>query len=731
MKRLPLILFFIFIGIPLLAHSGDSPISAGGKCSEYLLSPRDRQDVEPIYRLGYGQEMRRRLTEATRRTEERLGPIYRKEIYEDLKNLFTEPPAPKSPQNGYEYNGVHYELIEGNALPKLSMRHIATGATKSVELSSVEPIVNRPDQYTYQILSVDGTLSNLIYAVYEKNGSSDVNIYALDLNTGKSLPIYRCSYCLYNLRYLGHKVGAWLGNNNEFWISGDYSRTKNVTLVKAKFNSSTEVTIEESPIVKEVSLYGDNTSFSNLDGGILTPDSRFLTLESPSREYRYNKIIFTETGTELYSGYEGIPAGTKVDFAVYVSEGKFLRILSRDRKHFSIEELTCNSTGCKRRQIASGPEIQFLNEFTLESFSYNLKATHEKIYALLYRELQPELVIFDLSSKRTSRVFLPEIKSDAGFTTVDPASPTLAFNGKNALMENLQVTLDHKTLEILEVKNLESRPFKDYAMEVMYSKSQDGTAVPITVLKPKGVVVTPSTPLMAYVYSEYATPGIPSWMGREHVEPLLRRGHVIAFAHARGSGDFGTPWYEAGSHKNKARGVEDFESVLRKLHESGISSPDFTAIKGFSAGGTMISVTLAKTPELFKVAFLEWPITDALNFVRETKSFLAGPESLRPIGNPDESLEMKKIIFKRSGLHLLQPPKRKNIVWLTTSADDLQVPPSFPLGYETKATRLGYEAHLYSSSSGGHLGYETPENGWRALAFEYSLLEHAFKKESE
>jgi protease II len=338
-----------------------------------------------------------------------------------------------------------------------------------------------------------------------------------------------------------------------------------------------------------------------------------------------------------------------------------------------------------------------------------------------YDNLHPVFETFNLKT-RVLADYIPPVKSQISFADFDPKTNQLTIWGKNSVMEWNKVHIDITSGDIASSENEAATQFTNYTEQTALAVSADGTSVPITLLTPKGVTANAKTPLMVYAYGEYGTPAITSWMSREHIAPLLNRGYVIAFAHVRGGGDYGRSWMLAGSGQNKVRGIEDLEAVLKTLQQQGISNPDLTSIKGFSAGGSLVTMLLDRHPELFKTAFVEWGLSDSIDIVLDPKSFLGAVERGVPEGDPLDPKQFSAICA-RSALQNLDGVPLRNVVWITTSKDDIQLNPWLPMGYYTKVKQYTANVYLFVSQSGGHLGYASSDEKYTELASEYSLLE--------
>ena len=153
--------------------------------------------------------------------------------------------------------------------------------------------------------------------------------------------------------------------------------------------------------------------------------------------------------------------------------------------------------------------------------------------------------------------------------------------------------------------------FDASAFEVLRLRAtaKDGTQIPITLARKKGVA--PGAPLLLEAYGAYGDPLEPSFSTWGLA--LLDRGVVLAFAHVRGGGEFGDAWHDGGKLKTKMNTFTDFIACAEFLIAQQHTSPGKLAITGASAGGLLMGAVLNLRPELFHAALVEVPFVDAIN----------------------------------------------------------------------------------------------------------------------
>lgn len=172
--------------------------------------------------------------------------------------------------------------------------------------------------------------------------------------------------------------------------------------------------------------------------------------------------------------------------------------------------------------------------------------------------------------------------------------------------------VDNDTTELVKKITFDGFDPNDYGIERIYSTSDDGTQVPISLIYKKSTFKKDgSNPLYLYGYGSYGISMEPQF--RPHIFPLLDKGFVYAIAHIRGGADLGYYWYEAAKFLTKKRTFEDFISCAKHLCNTNYTSKGNIAIDGRSAGGMLIGYTINTAPDLFKAAVLGVPFVDVLN----------------------------------------------------------------------------------------------------------------------
>jgi oligopeptidase B len=149
----------------------------------------------------------------------------------------------------------------------------------------------------------------------------------------------------------------------------------------------------------------------------------------------------------------------------------------------------------------------------------------------------------------------------------------------------------------------------DYVAERLWAIADDGTEVPISLVRRRDLQLPAAT--MLYGYGSYEATVDP-YFSIPRLS-LLDRGAVFAIAHPRGGGEMGRLWYENGKLAHKMNTFTDFVAAAQHLVDAGVTTPDLLAARGGSAGGLLMGAVTNLRPDLFRAIVAEVPFVDVLN----------------------------------------------------------------------------------------------------------------------
>jgi len=151
---------------------------------------------------------------------------------------------------------------------------------------------------------------------------------------------------------------------------------------------------------------------------------------------------------------------------------------------------------------------------------------------------------------------------------------------------------------------------KNYISERIWAIADDGTKIPISLVKHKNTIKSKETPLLLYAYGSYGATIDPNFSTVRL--SLLDRGFIFAIAHIRGGEYLGRPWYDKGKLLNKKNTFTDFIDCSKFLIKKGYTSPEHHYAMGGSAGGLLMGAIVNMAPYLYNGIVAQVPFVDVI-----------------------------------------------------------------------------------------------------------------------
>jgi len=269
-----------------------------------------------------------------------------------------------------------------------------------------------------------------------------------------------------------------------------------------------------------------------------------------------------------------------------------------------------------------------------------------------------------------------------------------------------------------------------YLQQRSWATAEDGTQIPLSVVRRADVELDGRAPALLYGYGSYEVPIDPTFsMARLS---LLDRGFVFAIAHVRGGGELGRSWYEQGKTLTKRNTFTDFVSCARHLISQRYTSADRLTARGGSAGGLLMGAVANLAPELFCAIHADVPFVDALTTILDPElplTVMEWEEWGDPLHDPEVYAYMKSYSPYEN-----VTPQRYPAILATTSLNDTRVYFVEPakwvaaLRHAATAARAGAAQGdppailLKTEMVAGHGGVSGRYQSWHQVAFEYAWL---------
>ncbi|MEV0947697.1 S9 family peptidase [Rhodococcus sp. NPDC049939] len=261
----------------------------------------------------------------------------------------------------------------------------------------------------------------------------------------------------------------------------------------------------------------------------------------------------------------------------------------------------------------------------------------------------------------------------------------------------------------------------NYEQQRDWATAEDGTRIPLSIVRRKSDRANGPAPLLLYGYGSYEASMDPAFSVARL--SLLDRGVVFVVAHVRGGGEMGRHWYESGKTLTKKNTFTDFVACARHLIETDRTTAQQMIADGGSAGGLLVGAVANLAPELFAGILANVPFVDPLTSILDPSLPLTVIE-WDEWGNPLESPEVYEYMRSYSPYENVEA-KRYPAILAITSINDTRVLYVEPAKWVAKlrATKTGDEPLLLKTEmSAGHGGVSGRYEKWKEVAFEFAWV---------
>ncbi|WP_138417821.1 S9 family peptidase [Sinomonas gamaensis] len=266
----------------------------------------------------------------------------------------------------------------------------------------------------------------------------------------------------------------------------------------------------------------------------------------------------------------------------------------------------------------------------------------------------------------------------------------------------------------------------EYVAERAWATADDGTQVPLSVLRRASLRADGTNPALIYGYGSYELSMDPGFAIARL--SLLDRGIVFVIAHIRGGGELGRRWYEDGKKLHKKNTFTDFIAATDWVVESGWADPSRIACMGGSAGGLLIGAVLNLAPEKYAAAVAQVPFVDALTTILDPELPLSALE-WEEWGNPIEDAEVYAYMKSYTPYENVRPAPYPTIAAMTSFNDTrvLYVEPAKWVQRLREESTSGRPIVLKIEMDAGHGGASGRYEEWKDRAWAYAFIADALK----
>ncbi len=457
-------------------------------------------------------------------------------------------------------------------------------------------------------------------------------------------------------------------------------------------------------------------------------DETFYAFVYPSKSREYIMIGSTST---LTSEYRYLPSDKPT--------GKFNTIQQRQRgleynvAHFEdmfyISTNADNSTNFKLVKVpVASPNkknwtdvLPHRDDVLLEGVELfrDFMVVSERIDGLL----QLRVVKWD-GSEDYYMDFESETYSASLGTNVDFDAQTFRYNFTSLTTPSSVIDFNTvtKTKEVKKEQEVLGGTFdkSNYVAERLWATADDGTKIPISLVRHIDTALTSKTPLLQYGYGSYGNT-IDPYFSSVRLS-LLDRGFVFAIAHVRGGEYLGRTWYESGRQLTKKNTFTDFIACSKFLIDASYTSTGHLYAMGGSAGGLLMGAIMNMAPELYKGVVAAVPFVDVLTTMLDDSIPLTTGE-YDEWGNPNDETYYR-YIKSYSPYDNVKPLAYPNTL-VTTGLHDSQVQYWEPAKWVAKLRDVQQGDNLillHTNMDAGHGGASGRFEALKEVAMEYAFL---------
>lgn len=457
-------------------------------------------------------------------------------------------------------------------------------------------------------------------------------------------------------------------------------------------------------------------------------DETFYTFVYPSKSREYIMIGSTSTMT---SEYQFLPSNNpKGKFKIIQKRQRGLEyVVDQFEDMFYISTNADNSTNFKlvKAPVASPNKKNWIDVLPhrdnvlldgVELFR-DFMVISERINGLLQLRVVKwdgtEDYYMDFESETYSASLGTNVDFDAkafryNFTSLTTPSSVIDYN------------IISKTKEVKKEQEVLGGAFdkSNYVAERLWATADDGTKIPISLVRHINTALTSKTPLLQYGYGSYGNT-IDPYFSSVRLS-LLDRGFVFAIAHIRGGEYLGRTWYENGRQLTKKNTFTDFIACSKFLINQLYTSPEHLYAMGGSAGGLLMGAIMNMAPELYKGIVAAVPFVDVVTTMLDDSIPLTTGE-YDEWGNPNDETYYH-YIKSYSPYDNVKPMSYPNTL-ITTGLHDSQVQYWEPAKWVAKLRDVQQGDNLillHTNMDAGHGGASGRFEALKEIAIEYAFL---------
>jgi len=248
----------------------------------------------------------------------------------------------------------------------------------------------------------------------------------------------------------------------------------------------------------------------------------------------------------------------------------------------------------------------------------------------------------------------------------------LLYENESYLVPGAWYRYEPSTKKAVRTAMFQASPvdFSDIEVVRQWAVSKDGTSIPMSVIRPKGIKLDGNAPTLLTGYGGFNISLAP------YFDPTLRlwldRGGVSVIANLRGGGEYGEEWHSAGNLMNKQNVFDDFAACAKHLIDAGYAKESNLAIIGGSNGGLLMGAALVQHPEMYRAVVSFVGIYDMLRSEVTTPNAIF---NITEFGSVKDATQFKTLYAYSPYQHVTDGTAYPAVLFLT-GANDPRVNPA-------------------------------------------------------
>ena len=307
--------------------------------------------------------------------------------------------------------------------------------------------------------------------------------------------------------------------------------------------------------------------------------------------------------------------------------------------------------------------------------------------------------VFDHTGKPRGMLPLPDLASVDEVEALDDG--TVLYSIATYLRPPYFSRYDESVMRSAQTKLLQTSPvsFADTEVVRELATSNDGTSIPINIVRRKNSKLSGANPVLLNGYGGYAISLTPEFLGA-NIRLWLDGGGIYVIANLRGGGEFGETWHQQGALTHKQNVFDDFIASAEFLIAHHYTDPEHLAIIGGSNGGLLMGAAFTQHPELFRAVVSRVGIYDMLRVERDPNGLFNTTE-FGSVNDPEQF----KALYAYSPYHHVTNGTPYPAIFMATGETDGRVNPAHSRKMVARlqaATNSGKPVFLSINSHAGH-----------------------------